>query len=425
LGWLSALTAGDVPTDVALHASPVLSRRAAVARIDHRLRWWKAASIVSEDSVFADAVADGERVKTALGDQDRLWDVSLYVSAPLELAEDTESALTESMADWRPATSCQATVLHDTLPFGDDHAGQHMHELDTPSVAVTAPLSSGGLWMRGGVLVGNSGNAPEPIVFNPFDPSLGNWSAAVLGMQGAGKSLLVKMVARRLVLAQPTHWLYGSGLEVFAIDAKPEGEYRSLIESLPGGVYEPLPEGRIELTGHTGYNLAHIPLRDRGRLLREFADAVRRRAEGEGKRKKPRILIVDEAWMLANHDDGAEFLEEFGRLSRSAYISTWFLSQQARDFLKSPTAQSVVMNAGTRILLRQSDEEVVAVADALHLTMPARDLLMRADHGQGIWRVGPRQLLPVHVVPTDEELALFETNPQYDIVDGKRVLVMA
>jgi hypothetical protein len=413
LGWLSTLTAGELPADVALHAEPILSRKAALQRVQERLRWWQAAAQVSGDSDYQDAVADGERVKADLRRQGRLWEVSLYVSAPIDQAERTEAALTESLAEWRPATWCQATVRRDTLPFGDDHARQRM-ELDTPSLAVTAPLASGGLWMPGGVLVGVSGSAPEPVVVNPFDPSNGNWSAAVLGMQGSGKSLLVKLVARRLAGILPE-------LEVIAVDAKAEGEYRALVEDL-GSQYMPLPDGRIVLEGHHGFNLAHIPVNERGHELRRLAEAVWERTQHGGKR--PRLLVLDEAWLLAKHEDGALFLEEFGRLSRSAYLSTWFLSQQAGDFLRSETAQSVVKNAGLRILLRQTDEEIGDVAKALNLSQPARQLLMRAHDGQGIWRVGPRRLLAVHVVPTPEELAMFETNPQYEVFGMRRRLAV-
>jgi hypothetical protein len=421
LGWLGTLTAGDVPADVALHASPLLSRREGIARIDGRLRWWKAAAHVSDDSNYHDAVADGERVKDGLRHQDRLWDVSLYVSAPLEKAVATELALTESLADWRPATLCQATVRRDTLPFGDDHAQQRF-ELDTPSLAVTAPLASGGLRMPGGALIGVSGVAPEAIVYNPFDPRLGNWSIVVLGMMGSGKSLLLKILIERLARARPGHWLYEAGVEVLTADAKPEGEYRVLIEGL-GGRYESLPtSGRIVLDGHTGYNMAHIPREERGATLRAFTWAVWERAQQDGARKRPRILIVDEAWMLAQTEKGAEFLEEFGRLSRSAYLCSCFSSQQAGDFVRSDAAKAVVRNAGTRILLRQTEEEVVDVATALHLSAPAQELLMRAGDGQGIWRIGPRQVLPVQVVPTEDELVRFETNPQYELVEGRRTL---
>jgi hypothetical protein len=423
LGWLNTLTAGELPADVALHAEPLLSRKAALQRVQERLRWWQAAAHVSGDSDYQDAVADGERVKADLRRQGRLWEVSLYVSAPIDQAERTEAALTESLAEWRPATWCQATVRRDTLPFGDDHARQRM-ELDTPSLAVTAPLASGGLWMPGGVLVGVSGSAPEPVVVNPYDPSNGNWSAAVLGMMGGGKSMLAKLVARRMALAAPGHWLHDAELEVFAIDAKVEGEYRALMDSLPGGWYGPLPEGRITLSHrHMGFNLAHIPVKQRGGELRRLAEAIWARTQQAGQRK-PRMFVADESWLLAQDEDGALFLEEFGRLSRSVYLSTWFLSQQAGDFLRSPTAQSVVKNAGLRVLLRQTDEEVGDVAEALNLSQPARQLLMRAHDGQGIWRVGPRRLLAVHVCPTDEELAMFETNPQYEIFGTRRHLAV-
>ncbi len=97
---------------------------------------------------------------------------------------------------------------------------------------------------------------------------------------------------------------------------------------------------------------------------------VRRRPD------RQRLLVVDEAWLLLQHAEGGEFLEHMARLARYAGLGLVTITQDVKEFLRSPRGQAIADNAAATLLLGQSDATITAVAEAFRLSPGERDDLL-------------------------------------------------
>ena len=53
-----------------------------------------------------------------------------------------------------------------------------------------------------------------------------------------------------------------------------------------------------------------------------------------------RILVIDEGWILLQHEESARFIAGLTRRARKYYLGVTIISQQANDFLYSRLWQS-------------------------------------------------------------------------------------
>jgi len=76
-------------------------------------------------------------------------------------------------------------------------------------------------------------------------------------------------------------------------------------------------------------------------------------------RRRPnrqRLLVVDEAWLLLQHRDGARFLESIARLARSYGLGLVFITQDVKNVLGDARGSVIVENLFTTVLFRQSSK---------------------------------------------------------------------
>jgi type IV secretory pathway VirB4 component len=57
---------------------------------------------------------------------------------------------------------------------------------------------------------------------------------------------------------------------------------------------------------------------------------------------RQRLLVIDEAWLLLQHRDGARFLESIARLARSDGLGLVFITQDVKNVLGDPRGSVVV-----------------------------------------------------------------------------------
>lgn len=136
-------------------------------------------------------------------------------------------------------------------------------------------------------------------------------------------------------------------------------------------------------------------------------DLVRRDRTGERK-----LLVVDEAWFLCDRRVPAalHFLREMSkRIAKynGALVTIW---QNAIDFL-APELQvqgeAILGNATTKLLLRQGEKDLEALAKLLNLSDAERELLATAKQGHGLLIVG-NQRVRLHVEAAPHELPLVD-----------------
>ncbi|MEK9152707.1 MAG: DUF87 domain-containing protein, partial [Patescibacteria group bacterium] len=70
--------------------------------------------------------------------------------------------------------------------------------------------------------------------------------------------------------------------------------------------------------------------------------------------RKKRILVIDEAWWLMQHEDSAKFIFALVKRCRKYYLGVTTITQDVNDFLRSPYGQAIVTNSAMQMLLKQS-----------------------------------------------------------------------
>ena len=100
--------------------------------------------------------------------------------------------------------------------------------------------------------------------------------------------------------------------------------------------------------------------------------------------RKPRLLIVDEAWTLLQHAEGGAFLASLARRARKYHLGLICISQDVADFLASEHGRTVLANAAIKLLLKQDPSSIEPVAAALQLSPQERQFLLGAGKGDAL-----------------------------------------
>jgi conjugal transfer ATP-binding protein TraC len=101
-----------------------------------------------------------------------------------------------------------------------------------------------------------------------------------------------------------------------------------------------------------------------------------------------RMMIVDEAWWMMQHEDSAKFLTSLARRARKYYLGISVVSQDVEDFLSNDYGKVIVSNASLLLLLKQSPTSIEKVADVFGLTEGEKMTLLEAKVGEGLFFAG-------------------------------------
>jgi type IV secretory pathway VirB4 component len=146
------------------------------------------------------------------------------------------------------------------------------------------------------------------------------------------------------------------------------------------------PDGHL-----TVFSLRDLPdeLKAIGTLL--TLDIVWRRVSNPTIRR-PRSVIVDEAWLLMRDPAGAQFLYRMAKSARKYWLGLTLSTQDIGDVLGSELGKAIVANAATQILLHQAPQAIDEIAIAFHLSDGERQFLLAADRGQGLLCAGTQRV---------------------------------
>jgi len=127
--------------------------------------------------------------------------------------------------------------------------------------------------------------------------------------------------------------------------------------------------------------------------------------------RKKRILVIDEAWWLMQHEDSAKFIFALIKRCRKYFLGVTTITQDVNDFLSSQYGQAIVTNSALQLLLRQSSAAVDNVQKIFMLTDSEKYLLLEGGPGEGIFFAGLKHAA-IKVVASYTEDQLVTTNPQ-------------
>lgn len=147
--------------------------------------------------------------------------------------------------------------------------------------------------------------------------------------------------------------------------------------------------------------LAGVLLHLVGHLCRRLADQDRR----------PKMLILDEAWALTTTAHGKALVNRIARMGRSKHTSMLLISQNASD-LHQPGIQSGI-SAVLAFQQHQPESEIDATCRLLHIDSDYRQTVTRLRNGECLLRDLDGRVGRVRIELVDDRLAkAFQTNPE-------------
>lgn len=103
---------------------------------------------------------------------------------------------------------------------------------------------------------------------------------------------------------------------------------------------------------------------------------------------KRRILVLDEAWVMMQHEDSARFVFGIAKRCRKYYLGLTTITQDVADFMASPYGKPIVTNSSIQLLLKQSPAAIDIIAETFFLTEGEKYLLLESEVGEGIFFAG-------------------------------------
>lgn len=125
---------------------------------------------------------------------------------------------------------------------------------------------------------------------------------------------------------------------------------------------------------------------------------------------KKRILVVDEAWNIMQHDDSAKFL--FWLVKRARKYNLWIttITQDVEDFIHSNYWKPIVTNSSTQLLLKQSPASIDVLWEVFKLTEQEKYLLLNSSVWQWLFFAWSEHVW-IQVVASYYEEKVVTTNP--------------
>jgi len=165
-------------------------------------------------------------------------------------------------------------------------------------------------------------------------------------------------------------------------------------------------------------SVAHLLVMDR---VSERFDVVQEQAL-----EQRHLLVIEELWELMRDPAGAAFVDTFSRKARHRHIGVTAVTQQAADLLGSAQGRTVVDNADTQIVLRQSRQAIGEVAKHFDLSDGERRWLVGCKKGEGIL-IGGQDRVAFRSVAAPDVKALITTDPEEvaDLARAEQRLVEA
>ncbi|MCF7906182.1 ATP-binding protein [Candidatus Gracilibacteria bacterium] len=126
---------------------------------------------------------------------------------------------------------------------------------------------------------------------------------------------------------------------------------------------------------------------------------------------KKRLLIIDEAWHMVQHEDSGRFLHNITKRARKYYLGVTTITQDVEDFLDSKWGKPIITNSSLQMLLRQAPVAMERLQKVFNLTDSEKYLLLNSGIGQGLFFAG-NQHVAIQVIASYGENRIITTNPE-------------
>ncbi|MFH1388237.1 MAG: DUF87 domain-containing protein [Patescibacteria group bacterium] len=127
-------------------------------------------------------------------------------------------------------------------------------------------------------------------------------------------------------------------------------------------------------------------------------------------KRKKRIMVVDEAWIMMQHEDAASFLFGIAKRCRKYYLGLTTITQDVSDFMKSKYGKPIVTNSSLQLLLKQSPASIEIIKETFNLTEREKYMLLESSIGEGILFAGNKHVA-IQVVASYTEDQVITSDP--------------
>lgn len=125
---------------------------------------------------------------------------------------------------------------------------------------------------------------------------------------------------------------------------------------------------------------------------------------------KKRLLVIDEAWNIMQHDDSAKFL--FWLVKRARKYNLWVttITQDVEDFIWSSYWKPIVTNSSIQLLLKQSPASIDALQNIFKITEQEKYILLNSAVWQWLFFAWAEHVW-IQVIASYYEEQVVTTNP--------------
>ncbi|RKS04985.1 uncharacterized protein DUF87 [Nocardiopsis sp. Huas11] len=125
---------------------------------------------------------------------------------------------------------------------------------------------------------------------------------------------------------------------------------------------------------------------------------------------RPRMVVVDEAWLLLQDPAAARYLARLAKAGRKHWAGLTLITQDVGDVLGTELGRVVIANAATQVLLKQAPQNLDQVAQTFHLSSGETHLVSTAPRGSALLVAG-HQRVGFHPVASQIEHRLITSDP--------------
>ncbi len=155
------------------------------------------------------------------------------------------------------------------------------------------------------------------------------------------------------------------------------------------------------------FDIKDLPESLRQIMMMIIANFVQNRVKAKPEK---RLLVIDEGWLLLEHEESARFVAGLVRRARKYYLGVTIISQQANDFLKNDYGRAIASQSSLRILMKQDTTTIKNVVAEFNLSEYEADYLLTCGRGDALI-IADQNHVAVRVVASRKEHPLITTNP--------------
>ena len=127
--------------------------------------------------------------------------------------------------------------------------------------------------------------------------------------------------------------------------------------------------------------------------------------------KRKRMLVIDESWVMMQHEDSAKFLYSIAKRARKYWLGLTTITQDVEDLLGSKYGKAIVSNSSLQLLLRQSPASIGIIAKTFNLTDGEKFLLLESSVGKGLFFAGTNHVA-IEVIASSIEDKIATSDPE-------------